>query len=132
MSCGSSASGASRRLLRVLALATVSVSGAGGAARLSRGDSGGRSAGGAPLLKQPAEVNAADPDGTTPLHWAVRADDLDLATRLVQAGATVRVANRYGVSPLSLAALNGNAAMVRLLLANGADASQRVSRGRPC
>ena len=42
----------------------------------------------------------------------------------------MRVANRYGVSPLSLAALNGNARLARLLLANGADASQRVSRGQ--
>ena len=68
------------------------------------------------LLKQPAEVNAADADGTTPLHWAVRADDLDLSTRLLQAGASVKAANRYGVTPLSLAAVNGNAAIAALLL----------------
>ena len=117
------------RAALVLALATASVSGAG-AARLSEAIQAGDRQAVLRLLKQPAEVNAADPDGTTPLHWAVRADDVDLVTRLIHAGAKVRVANRYGVSPLSLAALNGNPRVVRLLLANGADASQSVSRGQ--
>jgi ankyrin repeat protein len=82
------------------------------------------------LLKQPAEVNAADADGTTPLHWAARADDFELSTRLVQAGANVKAANRYGVTPLSLAAMNGNAKLAALLLKNGADANQVISRGQ--
>ena len=29
------------------------------------------------LLQQRIDVNAAQPDGTTALHWAVRHDDLD-------------------------------------------------------
>jgi ankyrin repeat protein len=32
-------------------------------------------------------VNSPEPDGTTALHWAVRADDLDTADRLIKAGA---------------------------------------------
>jgi len=125
-----SATASLARAVLVLALASASVSGAGGAARLSEAIQAGDRQAALRLLKEPAEVNAADPDGTTPLHWAVRADDVDLATRLIRAGATVRVANRYGVSPLSLAALNGNARLVTLLLAYGADPNQKVSRGQ--
>src|SRR4051812_19616320 len=65
------------------------------------------------LLKKPAgaaAVNVAEPDGTTPLHWAVRGDDLELARLLVGAGANVNAANRYGLTPLSIAATNANGA----------------------
>jgi uncharacterized protein len=82
------------------------------------------------LLKDPAAVKAADGDGTTPLHWAVRADDLETSQLLVKAGASATAANRYGVTPLSLAAMNGNATIVQLLLASGADANAVVSNGQ--
>ena len=60
----------------------------------------------------------------------MRADDLETATALLEAGAKANVANRYGVSPLSLAAVNGNAAMIEMLLAAGASASSTVSQGQ--
>ena len=50
----------------------------------------------------------AEADGTTALHWAVRADDLELVRLLLRAGANARAANRYGVTPLQLAATNGS------------------------
>jgi uncharacterized protein len=68
-----------------------------------------------------ATEGTVDPDGTTPLHWAARHDDLKAAGALIKAGADVKAANRYGVTPMSLAALNGSAAMIRLLLDSGAD-----------
>src|SRR5262245_17992604 len=68
------------------------------------------------LLAQSIDVNAPQPDGTTALHWAAYHDDLELVTRLLAAHANVRVANRYGVTPLSVACLNGNAAMIERLL----------------
>src|ERR1700728_1751246 len=64
---------------------------------------------------------SSDPDGTTPLHWAVRHDDLKTADALIKAGADVKAANRYGVTPIALAAMNGNAAMIRKLLDAGVD-----------
>jgi len=73
------------------------------------------------LLKQAADVNAPQPDGTTALHWAARWDDLATVDRLVGAGATVDAANRYGVTPLFVAATNGNAAIIERLLQAGAD-----------
>jgi uncharacterized protein len=68
-----------------------------------------------------ATVNAAEADGMTALHWAVRADDLETTQTLIRAGANVSAANRYGVTPLSLAATNGNAVITRTLLKAGAN-----------
>ena len=76
-----------------------------------------------------AIVNVPDADGTTALHWAVRADDPDTARLLVGAGANANAANRYGVTPLSLAAANANAAIVRLLIDAGADARATLRDG---
>ncbi len=72
------------------------------------------------LLQQRSVVNAGDPDGTTALHWAARLDHLELAKALLRAGADANVTNRYGVSPLSLAARAGSAPMLGLLLESGA------------
>jgi ankyrin repeat protein len=82
------------------------------------------------LLKDPAEVRAVEADGTTPLHWAARADDVETARALIAAGADVGAANRYGVTPLSLAAVNGSTALIEALLAAGADARATVSKGQ--
>jgi ankyrin repeat protein len=75
------------------------------------------------MLNQKADVNAPGADGTPALHWVVRVDDLETARLLIQAGANATMADRYGVTPISLAASNGNAAMIKLLLAAGADAN---------
>src|SRR5262245_47263249 len=73
------------------------------------------------LAKQPAQVNTSDPDGTTALHWAAYMDDVETANLLLHAGANVKATNRYGVTPLSLASVNANAAMLEMLLKAGAD-----------
>jgi len=56
------------------------------------------------LIDQKADINAAQPDGMTALHWAVRLDDLETAKLLIHAGANVQAVNRFGLTPLSLAA----------------------------
>src|SRR5436190_14818011 len=61
------------------------------------------------LLLKKADVNAPQVDGTTALHWAVRADDLETVDLLIRAGANASAANREGVTPMQLAAVNGNA-----------------------
>jgi ankyrin repeat protein len=73
------------------------------------------------LLQQKADVNAAQPDGTTALHWVVQHDDLETAQLLIRAGAKVDTSTRYGVTPLYLASVTGNAAMIEALLRAGAD-----------
>jgi len=75
------------------------------------------------------DANAPDPDGTTPLAWAVYNDDLASAQQLLKAGADPKIANRYGVTPLSLAATNRDAAMAELLLKAGADPNAKLPSG---
>src|SRR6187402_56726 len=79
------------------------------------------------LLQQKADVNAAQVDGTTALHWAVRADDLESADLLLKAGAKVSTPNREGATPMQLAAMNGNAAMIDRLIKAGADVNAPLS-----
>jgi ankyrin repeat protein len=67
------------------------------------------------------DVNGADSDGTRPLHWAVRADELEVADLLLKAGADAAARNRLGLTALYLAAANGNGPMIRRLLDHGAD-----------
>src|SRR5947209_6830924 len=55
------------------------------------------------LLAQKVDVNAPGKDGTPALHWAVRTDDVDTARLMLAAGADAKLANRYGVTPLSVA-----------------------------
>jgi ankyrin repeat protein len=83
----------------------------------------------ADLLKQGDDVNAAQADGMTALHWAVYHDDPGTAKLLIKAGANARAANRYGVTPLSLACTNGNTEIVELLLQAGADANTTLRGG---
>jgi len=57
------------------------------------------------LLKQGADVNTAQGDGMTALHWAVQKGDLDLAQTLLYAGANVKATTRVGgYTPLLLRA----------------------------
>jgi uncharacterized protein len=81
------------------------------------------------LIKERVNVDAAEVDGTTALHWAARVDDATTAELLIRAGATVKAANRYGVTPLSVACMNGNAAIIGLLLKAGADANTTLPGG---
>jgi ankyrin repeat protein len=82
------------------------------------------------LLKQAADVNAAQGDGMTALHWAAMKDDADLAQTLLFAGASVRATTRIGAyTPLILAAKNGSASVIAPLLKSGADANSATANG---
>lgn len=81
------------------------------------------------LLAKGADVNAAEADGATPLHWAAHWDDLAVADLLLAKGARADAANDYGVTPLSLAATNGSAPMVLKLLKAGANANTTLPSG---
>ena len=81
-------------------------------------------------LARKADVNAAQVDGTTALHWAVERDDVELAELLLIAGAQVGARTREGVTPLRLAAINGNARMLGRLIKSGADPNAPLTPAR--
>lgn len=79
------------------------------------------------LLRETADVNVAQADGMTALHWAVQRRDLELSELLLAAGADHELANRTGVQPLYLAASNGDEAIIERLLDAGADANAALT-----
>jgi ankyrin repeat protein len=81
------------------------------------------------LLQKKADANAADPDGTTALHWASYRDDLESADLLIRAGAKVSAVTDLGVTPLWLASENGSSGMVRRLLEAGANPNAALLSG---
>ena len=81
------------------------------------------------LVKQRAELTRAEADGTTALHWAVRADDVELVRMLLTAGADVSAATREGITPLALAAINGSVGMTETLLKAGAKSNVALPEG---
>src|SRR5687767_4539770 len=73
------------------------------------------------LLKKGLDVNEAQGDGTTALHWAAIKGDAELAQMLLFAGANHRATTRLGAyTPLYLAGKGGHSAEVAVLLAAGA------------
>jgi uncharacterized protein len=81
------------------------------------------------LVAAKADVNAAQVDGATALHWAVYRDDMESADLLLRSGANVMAANREGTTPLFMAALYGNPKMIDRLIKGGADAKARGPNG---
>jgi ankyrin len=75
------------------------------------------------LVRQSVDINAAQPDGMTALHWAVERRDLPMMNVLLEAGAKHDLTNRTGARPLYLAATNGDAAAIARLLDAGEDAN---------
>jgi ankyrin repeat protein len=76
----------------------------------------------AALLRANADVDAAQPDGTTALAWAVHLGQTSMAEALLDSGANANTADEYGETPVTLAAANGDAGLVRRLLSAGGNA----------
>lgn len=82
------------------------------------------------LLQHGADVNAAQPDGMTALHWAASHDDASLVDMLVSAGARLESTTRNGAyTPLHVASRAGAARAVVALLDAGADPHARTASG---
>lgn len=82
------------------------------------------------LLQQGADVNAAQGDGMTALHWAGMNGNAELVEVLLYAGAASEATTRLGgYTPLHLASRVGNAEAISALVAQGANVSARTSTG---
>jgi ankyrin repeat protein len=81
------------------------------------------------LLQQKEDVNAAEADGTTALHWAAYHNESESLELLIRAGANVNAANDLGATPLWAACQNGNASIARTLLAAGANPNAALLLG---
>ncbi len=82
------------------------------------------------LVKQGVDVNAAQGDGMTALHWAASRGNAQLAELLIEADANTRAVTRIGAyTPLHVASRSGSAAVLKALLEAGADASAKTTAG---
>lgn len=72
------------------------------------------------LISAGADVNLPEPDGTTPLLWAVYNSSPELVQLLLDAGADPNIPNSLDITPLLQASRYGNAGMISALLASGA------------
>ena len=81
------------------------------------------------LLGNGFDVNAAQGDGATALHWASHRNDLELVNLLIGYGAEVDVSNDLGATPLWLATLNGSALVTDALLIAGANPNVSLKMG---
>ncbi len=82
------------------------------------------------LVTDGADVNAAQGDGMTALHWAAVNGDVPMVKTLLAAGAFPDATTRDGAyTPLHLAARAGRAGTVEALLEGGADAAARSTTG---
>ena len=82
------------------------------------------------LLKQGGDVNAAQGDGMTALHWAASHGDAAMTQMLLSAGANIRATTRLGgITPLHMASQAGHAPVVAALIAAGADVNTSTTTG---
>ena len=81
-------------------------------------------------LRSGADVNAAQGDGFTALHWAAKTGNREVAEVLIAAGADIRATTRLGSHmPLHVAAAAGQADVAEALLKAGAPAAIPTETG---
>ncbi len=82
------------------------------------------------LLREGADVNAAQGDGMTALHHAARLGNAAMAEILITAGANLEAKTRLGDHrPLHVASAAGRSGVVALLVAAGADVNALTNTG---
>src|SRR5580658_471376 len=80
-------------------------------------------------IKGGADVNRTQPDGTSPLIWAIDRTEYEIAEALIAKKADVNATNEFGANPLTDAARQSNARLVKMLLDAGAKVDSRNPDG---
>lgn len=82
------------------------------------------------LLRTGADVNAAQGDGMTALHWAAESGDEELSEILIFGGAHLEAMTRLGkFTPLLVASRSGHSGVVGSLIDAGASVDARTTTG---
>lgn len=81
------------------------------------------------LDSDPSLIGAKDEQGDQPLHVAVRAGSIPVATRLLENGADINGGDGDNSTPLDVAAAEGQLAAARLLLERGAAIDRQDNNG---
>ncbi|KAF2259503.1 hypothetical protein CC78DRAFT_620985 [Lojkania enalia] len=84
----------------------------------------------ATLEMEPDWINGRDHFGRTPLHWAVRNDNLQVCNVLIDAGANVRTIDNAGRPLVVEAGVRSSGALCKMLLDSGAEANSLDTSGR--
>lgn len=71
-------------------------------------------------IRAGADVNRSQPDGSTPLLWAIRNTEYDIAEALLARKADPNTANEFSALPLTEAARQSDLRLVKMLLDAGA------------
>lgn len=120
-----------RRLLLLMAMACAAppATWAAGDQRLVQAAARGDTAAVRVLLRERVDVDAADSDGATALHWAAWSGDTVLVDELIRAGAKAASVNAFGATPVHVAAQQGHDGIVRRLLDAGVDVNTADGTG---
>ena len=78
------------------------------------------------------DVNHADENGMTALHWAAKRYYPDVVQVLIDGGADIEARNNLGRSPLLVACENGDVAKVKMLVEAGAGVRATDIAGNTC
>ena len=82
------------------------------------------------LAANPELVNATDPGGITPIHYAALRGHTEIVKILIKAGAQVDIPEQRGLTPIIGAIYFGHKEIAELLIAGGADINRKLPDGR--
>jgi len=81
------------------------------------------------LISNGVDINSAQPDGMTALHWSVYHNHQPSVEAILAAKPNVDAKTRYDITPLSIAVRQNRSQLVRLLLDQRADPNQELPGG---
>ncbi len=86
------------------------------------------------ILSEMDTVNFKDANSYSYLHIAVQSESVRIVQFLLEKGAEINAADKFGRTPLMIAisGYNGDRTIIDLLLKNGASLDSKANSGVPC